>query len=100
MTRNLPAMPQYCERTTPALCCECSLSNYGRDCRNNPVYRPADEPLDVSEAKALLENAAANHGQAAHDRYAGACRQDRNDAVVAIQCGADPDEVIMQMWGE
>jgi len=60
-----------------------------------------DDPLlPVEVAKERLEAAASNHGEEVHARYAGSCWRDRNDAVIAIQNHADPDDVVLRMWGE
>jgi hypothetical protein len=35
--------PEYCTQHTPKTCEECSLSNYGYDCVNNKIKKPAKE---------------------------------------------------------
>lgn len=46
----------YCERSgdNPD-CSECSLSNYGRDCRNNSLVCPDPEIIDLTHARFSLE---------------------------------------------
>jgi len=44
--RPSPVMekPDYCTRESVETCLECSLTSYNRDCMNNPVRYPDDEP--------------------------------------------------------
>ena len=36
--------PDYCTRESVETCLECSLTSYNRDCMNNPVRYPDDDP--------------------------------------------------------
>jgi len=50
--------PKYCSNAAVTDCGECSLSNYGRDCRNNPV-EPEPEKMDEQTFRHLMMSAKA-----------------------------------------
>lgn len=53
--------------------------------------------MDIFEAKRILEDAVESLGPECHEAYAGACRQDRNDAAVEVERGRDAQEVA-RLW--